>query len=181
MEKGIGGVSLRQIGLASGSANANVVGYHFGTKEALIEAILARYIPLIEAHRSSLLAHAASEGRDQELHTLLDALCRPIFEKKSASGRRRYAMLLWHLGATYWWSETSYVNSTPVTQDLLRRILAQVPQLSRERFLERMCAAGDMMTGALRRLDVQRLDDAKAEKVFVRTLRLGCHVLLLHG
>src|SRR5262245_52289342 len=36
-ESGISAVSLRQIGIAIGSANANVVGYYFGDKEALIE------------------------------------------------------------------------------------------------------------------------------------------------
>ena len=36
-QAGVDGVSTRQIGAAIGSANTNVVAYHFGAKDALIE------------------------------------------------------------------------------------------------------------------------------------------------
>jgi AcrR family transcriptional regulator len=38
-ERGIEGVSLRQIGAAAGNGNNSAVQYHFGTKERLVQAV----------------------------------------------------------------------------------------------------------------------------------------------
>jgi AcrR family transcriptional regulator len=85
-EKGIDGVSIRQIGIAIGSANSNVVGYHFGTKEALVKAILQQSMPYVAKRRAELLDCAKRDKREHDLLVLLDALCRPIFELRRADG-----------------------------------------------------------------------------------------------
>ncbi len=179
-DHGIDAVSLRQIGVAIGSGNASVVAYHFGTKRALLKAIIQKHVPQMEAHRAALLAQAEYGGRDKDLFALLEALCRPVFEQRATDGRRRYAGLLWHLNASNWWSEASYAEATPTLGDLLRRIGALLPRLSQDEFMERMGTFGDMMSGALRRIEHNRLDDRHAEKMFTRTLRTGCMVLLAY-
>jgi AcrR family transcriptional regulator len=42
-ERGIDAVSLREVSAAAGQANNSAVGYHFGTREALVDAILERH------------------------------------------------------------------------------------------------------------------------------------------
>lgn len=51
---GIDGVSLRQIAMAAGSANNSAVHYHFGSKDGLIEAILAYRLPQLISERRLL-------------------------------------------------------------------------------------------------------------------------------
>lgn len=54
--RGIDGVSLRQIAADAGSANNSAVHYHFGSKEALIEAIFRHRLPQLINDRRLLTA-----------------------------------------------------------------------------------------------------------------------------
>ncbi len=176
-EKGIDGVSLRQIGIAAGSANANVVGYHFGTKESLVKATLMRGRPTIEARRAELLTQARRDGRDREVSALIEALCRPIFEHRNASGRHTYAIFLWHISRSGWWERLSYTSAFPATQELIRRLAAALPQLTDSLFMERMRAVADVITGVLQRLDSHLGDDRRQEMLFGHALRMAEAVL----
>lgn len=60
-ERGFG-VSARQIGEAAGQGNTAAVGYHFGTKEDLVRAIVRFHIPRIERLRSRLLTELRDRG-----------------------------------------------------------------------------------------------------------------------
>ncbi len=59
-------VSNRQIGEAAGQGNTAAVGYHFGTKEDLVRAVVRRHLPRIERLRVRILAdvEGSSEVRD---------------------------------------------------------------------------------------------------------------------
>lgn len=50
-EHGVAAVSNRQISGAAGQANNSAVGYHFGTKEDLVLAIVRHHAPAIEQRR----------------------------------------------------------------------------------------------------------------------------------
>lgn len=62
-ERGIDGVSLREIGKAAGSRNTGVAHYYFGDKQHLVDAIIARRSPSLHARRTELLAEATSDAR----------------------------------------------------------------------------------------------------------------------
>ena len=53
-EHGPDGVSLRQISAAAGQSNNFAVQYHFGTREGLLDAIVAHRLPRIDAIRATL-------------------------------------------------------------------------------------------------------------------------------
>jgi AcrR family transcriptional regulator len=55
-QRGIDGVSLRQIAAAAGSANNSAVHYYFGSKHGLITAIFQHRLPQIISERRLLLA-----------------------------------------------------------------------------------------------------------------------------
>lgn len=57
--RGVASVSARQIGEAAGQGNTAAVGYHFGTKTGLVEAIIAWHTGDIERIRARLAAEAA--------------------------------------------------------------------------------------------------------------------------
>ncbi len=60
-EHGIEGVSLRQIGSAAGNANNSAVRYHFGSKDALIRAILGYRLPGLHQRRIQLIERRPPE------------------------------------------------------------------------------------------------------------------------
>jgi AcrR family transcriptional regulator len=76
-------VSARQIGEAAGQGNTAAVGYHFGTKEDLVRAIVRHHIPRIERLRSRILAEA--EG-STEVRAWVRCLIVPMTEYLDALG-----------------------------------------------------------------------------------------------
>jgi AcrR family transcriptional regulator len=176
-EKGIDAVSLRQIGIAAGSANANVVGYHFGSKDALVKATLLRNRPQIEARRVELLDQAKREGREHDLSALMEALCRPIFELRNADGRHTYAIFLWHISRSHWWERLSYVASFPATQEIMKRVATVLSGLPDTLFMERIRVVGDVVTGVLQRLDSHHKAERIEELLFVHALQMAKAVL----
>ncbi|KPI04829.1 transcriptional regulator, TetR family [Actinobacteria bacterium OK074] len=65
-EHGVHAVSKRQIGAVAGQGNNTAVGYHFGTKEDLVRAIVRRHAEPVEEIRVRLLAevNGSTELRD---------------------------------------------------------------------------------------------------------------------
>lgn len=54
-QRGIDGVSMREIGRAAGHRNSNAVQYHFGGREALVAEVLRPHHDQVAARRAALL------------------------------------------------------------------------------------------------------------------------------
>jgi AcrR family transcriptional regulator len=79
-ERGLHGVSLREIGLAAGQRNNNVTQYHFGSKEGLVTAIFEHRSAAVNERRLQLLeGSTASAGTD--IRTLIAAFFLPLAEQ----------------------------------------------------------------------------------------------------
>ncbi|SNQ47894.1 TetR family transcriptional regulator (fragment) [Frankia canadensis] len=75
-ERGIDGVSLREITREAGARNAMALQYHFADRTGIIQAILDKHSPPVEAGRLALLdAYEATDRAD--LRHLAGALVRP--------------------------------------------------------------------------------------------------------
>jgi AcrR family transcriptional regulator len=81
-ERGVDGVSLRQIGAAAGNGNNSVVQYHFGSKDQLIRAIFADRMPSLHQRRKLLIA----EHRPRDVRSWVECYVRPIFEQAEQEG-----------------------------------------------------------------------------------------------
>src|SRR5437867_1860288 len=81
-ERGIDGVSLRQIGAAAGNGNNSAVQYHFGSKDQLIQAIFEYRMPALHERRRLLIA----EHRPREVRSWVECYVRPIFEQAEQKG-----------------------------------------------------------------------------------------------
>jgi AcrR family transcriptional regulator len=92
-QRGIEGVSLRQICEAAGSGNNYAVQYHFGSADGLIQAIHSKHVQANELRRADLFAQAKAEGR-LSVHDLIRLLYLPIIENKDENGERTYARFL---------------------------------------------------------------------------------------
>ena len=77
---GIDAVSTRQIAAAAAQRNSGALQYHFGTKDQLIDTLLALRLEPINRRREALLAELRRERRERDLHALLAALVQPLLE-----------------------------------------------------------------------------------------------------
>lgn len=89
-ENGIGSTSLRHI-IAAAEVNLAAVHYHFGSKQALIEAVYARHIQPVNRERLRRLEalKAASQGEALPLEALLEAFLCPIVLMESENPARK--------------------------------------------------------------------------------------------
>jgi AcrR family transcriptional regulator len=72
---GIEGVSLREINRTAGARNASALQYHFGGRDGLLRAVLAKHHHAVEARRHAMLDAYEADGAD--LRALAGALVRP--------------------------------------------------------------------------------------------------------
>ena len=81
-EHGVAGTSVRAI-TDMAQVNVAAVNYHFGTKENLVKAVVARRFSVLEAARTAALdeieARAEREGRAPTARELVEALIAPVF------------------------------------------------------------------------------------------------------
>lgn len=86
---GFGGAGMKAIAQAAGVAQA-LLHYHFGTKEKLYEAVIARRAEVISAERERQLASVDLSSPDA-LHAIFDAIFRPTLEEENAA--KAYAII----------------------------------------------------------------------------------------
>jgi AcrR family transcriptional regulator len=126
-------VSVRDITATAGVTLA-LMSYHYGTKEALFEAVIARRAELLSrTRRERLTANIAR--RNYGIRDVLDAYVSPMFEFAQASdiGWRNYISVLVQLGREdrWGWLLAKYFDDTAQTFLLaLREAAPDVPQAS---------------------------------------------------
>ncbi len=92
-ERGIDGVSLREINAAAGARNASAVQYHFGGRAGLLGAILAKHRVGVEADRHARLDRYDADGVD-DLRTLAAALVEPLAATLATPGGPGFLQVL---------------------------------------------------------------------------------------
>lgn len=70
-ERGVDGVTVRQIAEAAGQKNHAALTYHFGSKEALIRELIVDGARVIDARRNAVLDRAAEAGGP---HSVLEVM-----------------------------------------------------------------------------------------------------------
>jgi AcrR family transcriptional regulator len=100
-ERGIEGVSLREINLAAKQRNTSAAHYHFGSKDALVDAIFEFRRAEIGKRRDEMLDAFESGERVIDPRSLAEALISPL-AKEVARGPEsgRYLEFLAHLFLT---------------------------------------------------------------------------------
>ena len=87
-ERGVADVSLAEIVRAADQRNASAIHYHFGGRDQVVEAILARHVPALRARRLELLEHARATPPD-DVRPVAEALVRPVTELAQRGWRER--------------------------------------------------------------------------------------------
>ena len=136
-EHGVEAVSNRQVSEAAGQSNNFAVGYHFGTKEELVVAIVRRHAESIERRRQDMLAKVADSP---DLRDWVACLVRPITEHIASLGSptwyaRFIAQLITHPALRERVTQES--TSSKTTQRIVEGVFRLIPRLPEEVRLER--------------------------------------------
>lgn len=86
-ERGVNGVSLREIGAAAGQRNTAAARYHFGTREALVDEVFRYRMEPINRRRLAVLDALDAAGRGHELRGLVEAFLHPLADTLGEPGR----------------------------------------------------------------------------------------------
>jgi AcrR family transcriptional regulator len=178
-QAGIEGVSNRQIGSAIGSLHNNLIAYHFGSKEVLIEAIYHHRLPDLDQQRAALLAAADTAGKGHDFATLMDIAWRPLFEQTNDDGKRSFAGFLSELARTGLGGTRTALNlEYPETNRVSERLRACLAKDVADRFDERQPLIAGMIFAALQLIDREGFGKRKAEQVFEEALVMACAALI---
>jgi len=158
---GFDSMSMRQITSAAG-VNLAAVNYHFGTKDALIHAVLSRRLDPLDAQRRAMLdAFESNYGSSLNCEHVLVALFLPAVRifRSDAPGADRF---LHFIGR-------AYTDPSPVVRDFIQTHYIEtlgrfffafqrtLPELSREDLGFRLNFAMGALSGILAGGNTQRL------------------------
>lgn len=87
-ERGIDNVPIAEIVRVAGQRNASAVHYHFGNRDEVLRALLARHVPAIHDRRVELLDKARAQP-DTDVRSAVEAIVRPITELARRGWRER--------------------------------------------------------------------------------------------
>lgn len=84
-QRGINGVSLREIVREAGQRNASAAHYHFGSREGLIGAIFMERMGSIDQRRQKLLDQVEAEQAERDLYRVIETVLTPLSERMKQS------------------------------------------------------------------------------------------------
>ena len=146
-EQGVWQAGVGEIVAAAGQRNASALTYHFGSREGILDRILAEHEEPIDIHRGGLLAELDD---DPSTHALLDALVRPMSARLDHERGRRYLRIVAQLASQFstWREARSGLEHRHLLRalDLLERRPAHLPEPVRR---ERLVAMMQLMTSSL--------------------------------
>ena len=94
VERGLGAMSLREVQLVSGQRNKSAAAYHFGSREGLIEAVVAARMGPVNERRLAVLAGFDPAPGAAPLADLVAALVVPLAEHTVGRPGSRWARFL---------------------------------------------------------------------------------------
>ncbi len=160
-EKGPFRAPLKQVVEAAGQRNASALHYHFGGRQGLLEAILARYNEPIEAERMLLLDQLHDTGRERELRALVTAVVVPLTRQLDTADGRQFLSIVSQLVDLFdRWDEDE--QRTP--QQVLRAFRAieaalpvdLAPEVRHERLTRFLGLVTEAMGARARRIEAGR-------------------------
>lgn len=93
-EKGLGAVSTREIAREAGQKNHSAINYHFGSREALIEAILDYRMTPLNINRQRRINTLRAQGREDDYRGLLEVIVEPFAEELLLPPEQSYYLQL---------------------------------------------------------------------------------------
>ncbi|MBW8825261.1 MAG: TetR/AcrR family transcriptional regulator [Acidobacteria bacterium] len=128
-ERGVEGVSLREVAAAAGQRNTAAVRYHFGDRDGLVGAVFAFRLPALNQRRHAMLEQLRQEGRLDDPRGVVEAYAVPLIEE-AATPDSHYVGFLARLSHHNRESHPFWNTSPTLTdsaEESLRLIAQRVP------------------------------------------------------
>ena len=145
-ERGIAGVSLREIGVAAGQRKSNAAQYHFGDRDGLVRAILLARSAGVNERRRAVLSSTGEEGGG-----LARALVEPLAADLDAGGhylRFLFQLLVVSEGRLPFAPDLD-AETTASFREVVRRLRGALPDLDETTVRTRVELAIDFVVMAL--------------------------------
>lgn len=138
-ERGMGSMSLREVQAASGQRNKSAAQYHFGSREGLIEAVVAARMGPINEQRLELLSELCDPP---DMRSLVEALVLPLAGATVGRPGSHWARFLfqgWADPGLHDVVRRSFeASSFRTVRDLLIEALVDLPRALRRRRVDQM-------------------------------------------
>ena len=92
-EHGVWNASLIEVTRRAGQRNRAALRYHFGSREAVLCAVLERHVEFL-AHREGELLAKAFQAPDDDVGVVVEAIVRPAAELAASGWRGRACLLI---------------------------------------------------------------------------------------
>jgi AcrR family transcriptional regulator len=73
-ERGVAGVSMREIRIAAGQRNSSALQFHFAGRDGLLLALVERHLPRVAERQEEIHAALVAEGREDDPAGLVEVL-----------------------------------------------------------------------------------------------------------
>lgn len=134
-ERGLDGVSLREVAASAKHANNSAVQHHFGTKAQLLQAVYDRRLGAFDTAIAARMEAADAAGNGT-VRDLLAAMLLPVLDAVDDRGQLGYARFLNRLMSidpAHHPGLTTRVR-TPAANEIYRRLKKLLPTLPRDVF-----------------------------------------------
>lgn len=144
--RGVYGVTIREITEAAGQRNVSALNYHFGSREGILDEILLKHGTPLDDERGALLARL---GEDATTRELIATLLVPYASRLRTPAGRDYLRIVAQLTGRF----ATWHIATELTPPNLRTVLALLearrPEIPTPVRRERVVAMIMLMTTAL--------------------------------
>jgi AcrR family transcriptional regulator len=89
-ERGVDNVTIQDISQASGHRNRSAVRYHFGSRDAVVRAVIMRTMDAVDAERNVLLDHLETTGAPLTPRSVIEVVVAPLARQLRTPEGRRY-------------------------------------------------------------------------------------------
>ena len=164
-ERGVDGVTVREIATAAGQKNHGAVGYYFGSKEALVREIVLDGAIALDQRRNALLDAIEASGEAVTIRKIVDVLIFPVIETGDDNPYVNFIVMLsmTHRDMMMSAIDPQWNRAYQRCLDHLRRLMPDMPEsLKNQRMVFMNASIGSVMAGRQRALS----DHARAHHIW---------------
>lgn len=149
-ERGIDGVSMRDVAAAAGQKNNSAVQYHFGGRDGLVLEVFRRRMREINRSRAAFLGELDDAGRGQDVRGLVEAVVLPLVDYlRSAGTNSYYAQFIARVSPSVDIAHAGLSDVTEASREVSTRLIRALGHLPRRVAVVRVDLMLNMAVSAL--------------------------------
>ncbi len=163
-ERGLDGVTVREIADAAGQKNHGAVAYHFGSKEALAQALVVDGAALIDARRNAWLDVMEAAGGPASVRAVAEVLIQAGLDLDGPGVPSHYNRFIVLLGMTHrqFFMDTLAGRWNRGYQRCLAHLRRLMPAMPTAQQNQRFVFLGAYLGGVLAARDAELADTSRA-------------------